>query len=105
MGSKAHRNTLTKAMEILYTIVNNFPSQLSDKNILNIYSISTKIIKSNTDFVVKNKLFELLLLCFQKVDGCLENNDSTIVYKDLLNSLRTAVMQKHSESGKCTIIF
>lgn len=99
MTNKTHRSTLTKSIEILYTVVNNFSVELSEEYILNIYSLSSKIVKSNADFVVKYKLFDLLMLCFEKLDPPMDGN-SISVCKDLLYSLRIASNIKHSDSGK-----
>lgn len=98
LGNNAYKNAQVKALEILYIIVENFRSDLSNENILCIYSISAKIITSNSHAMVKDRLFELLILCLEKLDRCLES-DSWLECKNLLNSLKMAVNQKHSDSG------
>lgn len=102
LHNKAYKNPRSKAIEILYTVVHNFPKNVSEKNVVNIYSMSSRIIKSNTENVVKTKVFELLMLCFKEVDSHVESNDSILACKELLNALRIALNQKHSDTGKYT---
>lgn len=98
LGKTDYKTTQNKALEILVTVVNNF--QISNKYVLYIYSLSAKIIKSNTDATVKYRVFDLLMVCFEKIDRYLENNDAVLICKELLNSLRVALSQKHSDTGK-----
>lgn len=100
MQKKLFKNTLKQALEIVFIITKNCSAQVSHKNILDIYSLATKIIKSNTDAIVKSKLFELLMCCLQINDRCMDKNESVAVFQDLLKSLLVASGQTHSNTGK-----
>lgn len=101
LGDKDFKGAQIKSLGILEVVVNNCLSDISNKNVVCIYSLATKIIKSNVHYLVKTRLFDLLMLCFEKIDRCMENNDSVLICKDLINSLRIALTQKHTETGKC----
>ncbi|XP_023014378.2 DNA-dependent protein kinase catalytic subunit [Leptinotarsa decemlineata] len=98
--NKNFNNASKVAVDILYTIVNNFPSKVPDKDILSIFTLCTKILKSNTDGFVKVKLFQLLLVSLEKSDSWVDSKNAASVVEDLLGALLHAVSQKHSDSVK-----
>lgn len=100
LGKTSFKNSRGKALEILGLVVNNFHTFLSNKNVLSIYSMSAKIIISSTEATSKEKLFYLLMLCFEKVETYLQSTESATIYHTLLKSLRVALNQKNGDSGK-----
>lgn len=99
-SNKNYRKAVINAAEILYTVINNFPSELSSKNVFSIYSLLAKIIRSNTEYSIKNKLFDVLILCLQKLDRFVEDTNVISSYTNLISSLRIAIAQKHADIGK-----
>lgn len=100
LGNNSYKNTQVKALEVLHIVVENFHSDLSNENVLCVYSLSAKIIKSDSHAMVKDRLFKLLVSCLEKLDRYVESNESLMICKDVLNSLKIAVNQKHSETGR-----
>ncbi|KAJ8958549.1 hypothetical protein NQ314_006388 [Rhamnusium bicolor] len=98
--NKNFKNATNRAVEILYTLVNNFPSRLVESNILDIYSLSINLIKSNATSEVKVKILELLLVSLEKLDICIETEAVSSIYKQLLSSLQNALRQNHSDTVK-----
>lgn len=97
---KDFKSSVIKAVEILYTIVNNFPCRLVESNILDIYTFCNTVIKFHTFSEIKVKALDLLFVSFEKLDICFDTNDVSSTYKELLNSLQNALKQKHSDTGK-----
>lgn len=58
------------------------------------------MIASDTEAIVKDRLFQLLMLCFERIDTTIEGNESVTTYQKLLKSLRVALNQKYCDSGK-----
>lgn len=100
---KDFKNPVIKAVEILYTLVNNFPSRLVESNIIDIYTFCNTIIKVNTISEVKVKALDLLYVSLEKLDICFETNDISSTYNGLLNSLQFALKQKHCDTGKLDV--
>ncbi|KAJ8973605.1 hypothetical protein NQ317_010042 [Molorchus minor] len=98
--NKNLKNAAIKGVEILYTLVSNFDkSRLAENNVLDIYSLCINIIQSDAPADVKVKVLELLLISLQKYDICMENNEVSSVYQQILASLQNALKQKHSDTG------
>ncbi|CAH1171231.1 unnamed protein product [Phaedon cochleariae] len=98
--NKPFKKASAKAVEILFTTINNFPAKVPERDILSIYTLSIKIVNSDTDSSVKLKLFELLQLCVEKYDGCTEDRHAKSVYEALLKAILHALMQKHTDTVK-----
>ncbi|KAG5877905.1 hypothetical protein JTB14_011621 [Gonioctena quinquepunctata] len=97
---KKFKKASIQAVEILCTIVNNFPTRVQEHDILSIYTMCTKIMKSDTDSLIKVKVFQLLQISLEKNEGCVESKKASTVYGDFLTSLLSALVQKHSDTVK-----
>ncbi|KAJ8918257.1 hypothetical protein NQ315_014127 [Exocentrus adspersus] len=100
LSRKNSKKAVLKALEILYTLVNNFSNRLVRNNILDIYTLCNVVIKLHTVSEIKVKALELLLISFEKLDSSLETNDLSNVYTELLDSLQFALKQKHCDTVK-----
>lgn len=92
---KIFRKASCKAVEILYTVVNNFPTRLSNTNVIDIYKLSTTVTRSSIDALIKSKVFDLLLICFDKINLPESNN----ACKELFIILQNVLQQNHSDTG------
>ncbi|XP_030758783.1 DNA-dependent protein kinase catalytic subunit-like [Sitophilus oryzae] len=86
---------IIKCLEIIYALINNFPSKI-EKYVLGINKSCVKILLSKASAQVKAKAADVLLIGFEKIDKCLENQEE---YLKMFNALSN-LPQDHADIVK-----
>ncbi|XP_060523292.1 DNA-dependent protein kinase catalytic subunit-like isoform X2 [Cylas formicarius] len=88
---KEFNSSSTKCLEIVHTLVNNFPQKVSQR-VVDVNEKCLKIIQTNVAANVKVRAYDVLLVSFDKIDVCAEHQKS---YLNIFESVKNAVMLDH----------
>ncbi|CAG9767394.1 unnamed protein product [Ceutorhynchus assimilis] len=84
-----------KSFELIYTILNNFSNKIGD-SVLDINDKCLKVLQSSASAKVKTKALDVLLISFEKIDKCLENQEK---YAAVFDGVRACLIQAiHTDS-------
>ncbi|XP_056648968.1 DNA-dependent protein kinase catalytic subunit-like isoform X1 [Diorhabda sublineata] len=97
--NKCLKKSCEKALEIIYTILNNCYSRIPEKDILLVYSVASEIFHSTTDSSIKCKFFDIVQKSLELNDGCVSTS-ATIVYKNIVNKIMMSIRQTSADSVK-----
>lgn len=97
MHRQAFKNAIVEALNILYTLLNNFPQQIAERICL-IHSICLGLVRSlQVSTVEKTKALDLLILAFDKNITIVDDLDH---YLEIYNSLMSSISIKKTDTGK-----
>nr|CAH7739864.1 unnamed protein product [Callosobruchus chinensis] len=97
--NKQFKDCVKKAIEIIYTIINNFPYKVVEANVVDIYTMCIKIMKSSiTDANIRGKIITLATITLEKVNDFLGSTKVTEALKELLTVLMLCLNQRHTSS-------
>nr|CAH7756350.1 unnamed protein product [Callosobruchus chinensis] len=97
--NKQFKDCVKKAVEIIYTIINNFPYKVVEANVVDIYTMCIKIMKSSiTDANIRGKIITLATITLEKVNDFLGSTKVTEALKELLTVLMLCLNQRHTSS-------
>ncbi|XP_050298315.1 DNA-dependent protein kinase catalytic subunit-like isoform X2 [Anthonomus grandis grandis] len=88
-------NASSKALEIIYTLINNFPRKV-EEYILDINDKCLRMLQVKAAAKVKTRILDVLLISIEKIDKCLENQQR---YMDLYHGINFCLKQEiHPDS-------
>ncbi|VEN54379.1 unnamed protein product, partial [Callosobruchus maculatus] len=97
--NKQFKDSVKKAIEIVYTIINNFSYKVVESNVVDIYTMCIKIMKSSvTDANIRGKIIALANITLEKVSDFVGSTKFTEALKELLTVLIMCLNQRHTSS-------